>query len=516
MAWRIPDHLEHERLRTLLLERFSLTVGCNEQHHRVYYDTHDWRLWRKNKSLFIDNGRWRLHSLTDDEEFSAINQTQPSVPSRLFTNDIEQADLRDLLAPIVAPRALLSMATLLVQAETMAMVNMDKKTVARLSFSATTFARDVPAIFKIRLHEIRGYSTPFSEVLAFIADQGAYMEVADFDEFHLGVKARGRAVLDYSGKFNVDLTEETPASTALKMVFRHLLATMQNNEDGILKDIDSEFLHDFRVAIRRTRSALSLFKGMVPRKDVEHFRREFAYMGRITGATRDLDVYLLKEEEYRQRLPPCLWDGLPYFFKDVSKRRALEYTKMIGALRAPRYTKIMQSWPSVLEENAKESPPRRAHLLIGPMARKIIAKRYHRILNDGGAIHVQSPDETLHRLRIQCKKLRYTIEFFSSILPQTATLAAVDQLKILQDNLGNLNDLSVQQNMLRDYLASISPGTRKAQRLSATIGGLLTNLYHQQQSLRNDFEATFDGFASHDNISLFNSLILDPQVSPNS
>ena len=42
------------------------------------------------------------------------------------------------------------------------------------------------------------------------------------------------------------------------------LQTLRINEDGVRKDLDSEFLHDFRVAVRRTRSALSQIKGVFP------------------------------------------------------------------------------------------------------------------------------------------------------------------------------------------------------------------------------------------------------------
>ena len=77
-----------------------------------------------------------------------------------------------------------------------------------------------------------------------------------------------------------------------KIVLHRLLDTMLANETGTREDIDSEFLHDFRVSVRRTRSAISQIKGVIPQKILDRFRPEFTWLGQITGPTRDMDVYL--------------------------------------------------------------------------------------------------------------------------------------------------------------------------------------------------------------------------------
>ena len=85
---------------------------------------------------------------------------------------------------------------------------------------------------------------------------------------------------------------------------------MQRNEPGVRADIDSEFLHDYRVAVRRTRSALSQIKDVLPEDKVEHFKTEFGWLGQMTGPTRDLDVYLLQFEHLRNQLPEYMRDRL--------------------------------------------------------------------------------------------------------------------------------------------------------------------------------------------------------------
>ena len=133
-------------------------------------------------------------------------------------------------------------------------------------------------------------------------------------------------------------------------------------------------------------------------------------------------------------------------------------------------------------------------------------KRLKRILRDGRRIHSGSPDEELHRLRIQGKKLRYSLEFFSSLYPEREQKKLVKQLKVLQNNLGDFNDLTVQQEMLQRYLAAIKPGTIASKKLSTAIGGLLTNLYHEQRKVRTNFAKTFKQFTDKKNLDLYRSL----------
>ena len=83
---------------------------------------------------------------------------------------------------------------------------------------------------------------------------------------------------------------------------------------------------------------------------------------------------------------------------------------------------------------------------------------------------------------------------------------AIKQLKRLQDNLGTFNDLSVQQDMLRKYLGGLRPGARKSQELATAIGGLLTNLHHEQQRVRQGFYDRFQQFSCKENRQLYTQL----------
>jgi CHAD domain-containing protein len=79
----------------------------------------------------------------------------------------------------------------------------------------------------------------------------------------------------------------------------------------------------------------------------------------------------------------------------------------------------------------------------------------------------------------------------------------IKQLKMLQDNLGDFNDLSVQQEMLADYLSKINQDSKNSHELAASIGGLMTALAAQHHLVRTHFEKTFDHFCRPKNMTLY-------------
>ncbi len=76
-------------------------------------------------------------------------------------------------------------------------------------------------------------------------------------------------------------------------VHRAHLAAMRWNEAGLRADLDSEFLHDWRVAVRRTRCLLGQLKQVFPAGETRRLRSELGWLARLTGPLRDLDVFLL-------------------------------------------------------------------------------------------------------------------------------------------------------------------------------------------------------------------------------
>ena len=120
-----------------------------------------------------------------------------------------------------------------------------------------------------------------------------------------------------------------------------LLETMRANEAGTRADTDSEFLHDYRVAVRRTRSVL----GMAVRRRARRTcsttsAAEFKWLGDITTPTRDLDVYLLEYPGLRggrcpRRSAPT-WPLRGF----LARTSADAHDELVRELDSPRYAAL--------------------------------------------------------------------------------------------------------------------------------------------------------------------------------
>ena len=105
-----------------------------------------------------------------------------------------------------------------------------------------------------------------------------------------------------------------------------LLRAVLHNQEGVLGSRDPEFLHDFRVAVRRARSALTQVKGVFPAAEAEPAKVALSSMTRMTGPARDLDVFLEKLEAYGSGLPERVRQELVPIGEQARRRRRGQQT----------------------------------------------------------------------------------------------------------------------------------------------------------------------------------------------
>ena len=128
------------------------------------------------------------------------------------------------------------------------------------------------------------------------------------------------------------------------------------------------------------------------------------------------------------------------------------------------------------------------------------------MIKDGKKILDSDEDEPIHQLRIDCKKLRYLMEFFASLFPKKKIGKLIRQLKTLQDELGVFNDLSVQQAYLLQ-IAEVLPADDAQARLGlVAVGSLVERLASEQQAMKPGLADAFSDFAAASNRALFRRL----------
>jgi CHAD domain-containing protein len=491
---RLPTHIENA---TSLRETF--------------YDTFDWRLYRAGVTLTArpDNSGVLL-TCTAAGEASALRLDTPGVPA--FAWDLPLGPFSRTISDLIQMRRLLPLVSIQTEGRLLSILDDLDKTVARVllergaSLDPGRPGDPVPLPTILHVLPIKGYVDEFKTVVSFVETGIGLPRLTD-SVLELALAAVDRVPGDYSSKLRLRLGPDMRADEAARLIHRTLLATMDANEEGTRADLDSEFLHDFRVAGRRTRSALRQIKGVYPPQVVDHFSAEFRWLGQITGPTRDLDVYLLKMADYEATLPDDVAEDLQPLVQFLRERQRDEQRRMASALGDKRYRALIDSWRSFLAERVPENTdlPNAARP-VREVASERIWRSYRRVRSRGRAIKPSTPAEALHRLRIDCKKLRYLLEFFRSLYDAEEIDLLVKALKRLQDNLGDFNDYEVQQLNLREFADEMSlTGTVPAGALMA-MGRLVERLEAGQAEERRRFAERFGRFAAKENHARFKRL----------
>ncbi|MGD8414363.1 MAG: CHAD domain-containing protein, partial [Candidatus Latescibacterota bacterium] len=350
---------------------------------------------------------------------------------------------------------------------------------------------------------VRGYGRDARRLAKFLEELD--LRPAARSTFDVAVEMQGRKPGDYSSKLRLKLDEEMTAQEAAAVICRQLLGTIVRNERGIRDDIDTEFLHDFRVAVRRTRSCLSQMKGVLPPGITKDYLARFSELGRGSNRLRDLDVYLLSRKNYQSMLAEDVRHALNPLFDALADERDEAHAAVTRTIKGNEYRTLIKDWrETVAAFGSPAMKAKNSEVPVGKLSRRFIRNRFGRVLALGGGIGAESPDADLHALRINGKKLRYLMEFFSSLYPPGEVGVFVKQLKRLQDNLGEFNDLSVQRAELHSFLQK---HRRKATvETAAAIGALVARLEDRQKRVRDGFSEAFAAFTAQDNADRFDHL----------
>jgi CHAD domain-containing protein len=509
----LPAGHDIKRSIGLLDDLYSVKRGPEKSEMISFYDTFDWRLFNRSLVLYQTGNRLCLRQLTRNNNIYSIHIT--SMP--VFIRDLPQSRLRDHMASIIETRALLKLFETHSLSTPYSILNQDEKTVLRLvheEISSLTGEHKSAPVNYLWVNPIRGYRGHARKIAGRLKDSG--LEASDKDDIYLeGLKAAGKTPGDYSTKIDIQLDPDTPSDKATKNILSSLLGVIRTNKAEIEKDLDTEFVHDFRVAVRRTRSALSQIKDVFPSKLTTRFKKDFSFVGKLSNELRDLDVYLLKEDEYKSKIPPALRDHINPLFEYLREKRSKAFQTFIQGLKSPQYAKVIKDWQVFLNTSRPASADvKNAGVPIIDLARHRIHKKYRSVIKAGHRILKNNDDKKLHVLRIQCKKLRYLLEFFSSLFPPKKIKTLIAQLKKLQDNLGEFNDLRVQEEYLLDIARELPLTHGRLSNTLMAIGSLVSALERESDMLKAASAKTFTDFTSPDNERLFKELFATRHQRP--
>jgi CHAD domain-containing protein len=499
----IPEEMDPGTVQAGLQHRMHLEAEPAAVERRTCFDSFDWRVHGNAAVLegINDGKRYRLiwRTVTDGKRREQVILDKPP----RFARELPPGRLHDRLEAIVEMRELRPLVTITSRVHTLRVLNKLDKTVARVAFQENSARRpDGARSFRLDRRAVvipvKGYQKPCKQVLKALTDLG--LTPADGDLMLTGLARVGLSPGGYTPRLDLHLESGMRADLAARRILLRLLDIMEANEAGSRVGTDTEFLHDFRVAVRRTRSALTQIKGVFPKRTVNHYKAEFAWLGQVTTPVRDLDVYLLNFDSYRESLPVSARTDIEPLRDFLHRHWGIEHRAMLKALDSVRYRRLVNNWREFL----RRAVPNRSSLpnATRPVLRvacERIWRVYQRSLKEGRAIGADSPPEVLHELRKTCKKLRYLMEFFQSLFPSRRIKSPIRALKALQDNLGEFQDCAVQIATLKNFSHQMVAENNVPPDTLLAMGMLIDELERRQQAARREFAEKFGKFDSPGN-----------------
>jgi len=248
---------------------------------------------------------------------------------------------------------------------------------------------------------------------------------------------------------------DDPMAEAGRKLLRFYFAAMLSCETGTRQGEDIEQLHDMRVATRRLRAAFDIFSDYFLAGVIKPYLKDLRATGRILGQVRDLDVFMASAQGYMIKLSEAQGGGLAPLLELWEAKHQEARTMMLTHLDGVRYQAFIQQFNVFLNSpgegvmliGSADHPLPNTPRAVTPLliySRLAAVRAFEKSLEKASIVE-------LHVLRTEFKRLRYTVEFFREILGGEAG-QVIEDLKVIQDHLGELHDADVACNIISNFL----------------------------------------------------------------
>jgi CHAD domain-containing protein len=231
-------------------------------------------------------------------------------------------------------------------------------------------------------------------------------------------------------------------------------------------------------------------------------REELKWLGDILGSVRDADVRLQSLETHSAKLAPADSAAAEQLLKAASDQRRSGHEQLGETLTTGRYLDLLRALDALANGPAPRSPvPTELWVLLSEPAATGMPALAHRqwrtIGREVRRLSPEPPDEALHHVRIQAKRLRYLAEVAAPVVRPSANRDAAaltaKAATALQDVLGDLHDAVVTEEWLRETARLAAPGAQPADLVAAGVaaGELIAVERETQQTSRAAWSAAW-------------------------
>jgi CHAD domain-containing protein len=236
---------------------------------------------------------------------------------------------------------------------------------------------------------------------------------------------------------------DDPAGSHLRYILGRQLDIMMSRDPGVRLGGDIEDVHQMRVATRRLRSVLRVARPLLEADWEKRLRDKLGWLGRCLGEARDLDVQIAHFKASHEDKPHDRTQ-LEAFISSLEKKRDKVQRRLMHHLQRPRYVALINQLIAAAQQPAIVPSDVRLPDLAGQAfmkLRKAVKRLDH-----------SASDDKWHRVRIQTKRARYAAELSEWCSGRTAR-RFIDKIKLIQDQLGDIQDAVIAETHLRQFLS---------------------------------------------------------------
>jgi CHAD domain-containing protein len=450
----------------------------------TFLDTFDGRVGRAGACLTLtadasgNRIQWRQGNLCIGCTLSGMVQ---------FAWDLPQGSVRSRIEPIIETRRLLPLAETEQDGVLLDIMDETRKTIARLGIVAgrarAPRRRSPWQPFQpfLTLNALRGYDAQCAGPIAIIESRPGIERSPLALQEHV-LDAIGVSLPRDVSAYRVELEPWVRADIGALRMHRELLRIVTANHAGVLTGLDSEFLHAFRVGVRRSRSLLGQIEGVLPQAESDHLQTELSWLGRITAPVRDLDVLLRGLRSPSNTLNAEQQGAI---LGQLEQERARVQQALTEQLKSVRYRQLANRWQECVSQHAR--PETRDGCGALPLV-TIVSQRgrrlYRRTLTGIEQVRNDTPAHELHRIRVDAKKLRDLIAAAASLYDPEDLAVVLRALKRLVSVLGEFNDACVQARCLRQYARMLNESECNVTLARKAAAALADLADHRREKLR--------------------------------
>lgn len=417
----------------------------------TYFDTEDLRLFRWGVTLRRREGGpdegWQMKlpvegrgEGTRDEVKVPIGEVRDTVPAELTT--IVSALIREArLVPVVVLRTERS-PYLLLDATGAPTAELVDDTVAVLDGERTAAIFREIEVEAVPLADGPIDETVLDDVVAALVEHGAVPGTASKAASALGPRAAAPP----------DIPEprwpgpHDPAGDAVRALIATHVRRLLMQDIRVHRDLP-DAVHQLRVAARRLRSGLQVFRPLLDREWADAIRAELKWAAGNLGDARDTEVLLDRLDEHTRLLDPQAAEHARAIIDPaLSERLRASLEAALEQMSTDRYRALL-----VTLVEAAQSPRLTdlAHEPCDEVLPALVAKSWHRLRRDVRDLRLDSPSVEWHETRIAGKRARYATEAVVPVFGKRAK-AFADALSDVTDVLGTHQDAHVSQTTLRE------------------------------------------------------------------